>query len=695
MSDFEINIDFLKNFSNKSTKVDDANLKNSKLFNIFDKNKDGSLDGDEIQNIFTKIAEASDSNKGDTRELGYAILDESEAEALLNQATEENGKTFKALGITVKDFFEFLKTLKANAPEETPAKESTTKDDFVKLPSAIEEEEIELTPEQEGAAKKFENIPQRVEQQFSKRDCQMLAQLTDEEMQIAQQLIYIEGKQNQFSAEDIIFIAKRGEGKFENSELNMNRLSEFLVLENHNGNDLRASEILEILSLNNEDIDKAKSLLTSPARASSPISGQEALNILKCGSQTLYDTMISNPEAHLERDTNRDILHMELDGRHYRYITGQELPEEVTETQNGDERIVQINNPNLNIQQTVTYSRIKNYDKEVPSRIETRHFDANGNLEYTETVENSDIPGIQNIYRTDKNGNRTEIQSGTVDAQTGIQTVKKHLDNGQGKITDVTLTSNNDNEYDLSYQITDNTKNPPEIIYEKKQSLHKTGDNSYLYTLNGKTYSITQTREKLQIVDNSNNSTHELDLSKLIQDSDDEIFLSRISKLPAELLIFMSNHPLDNLDYGNFDPNNGHYNPDNNLVEIGRVEYESETGESAADVIYSILLHELGHYIDGSDNARISGNKELIECYQKELNNFLKTHTSEELKMMEYFTGATKTERRGRSETVAEMCMLLNGNPKEITEIRAQYLQQFFPETLAIVARLREDVLQT
>jgi hypothetical protein len=76
------------------------------------------------------------------------------------------------------------------------------------------------------------------------------------------------------------------------------------------------------------------------------------------------------------------------------------------------------------------------------------------------------------------------------------------------------------------------------------------------------------------------------------------------------------------------------------------------------------------------------------------LSNYTKTHTSEESRLVEYFTGAAKTERRGRSETIAEMCMLLNGNPKEITEIRAQYLQQFFPETMAIVARLREQVLQ-
>ena len=156
----------------------------------------------------------------------------------------------------------------------------------------------------------------------------------------------------------------------------------------------------------------------------------------------------------------------------------------------------------------------------------------------------------------------------------------------------------------------------------------------------------------------------------------------------------MAKHPLDSLDYGNFEVNNGHYNPDNNLVEIGNIEFEGGTGDAAPDVLYSILLHELGHYIDGADEARISGNKELTECYKRELSNYTKTHTSEESRLVEYFTGAAKTERRGRSETIAEMCMLLNGNPKEITEIRAQYLQQFFPETMAIVARLREQVLQ-
>lgn len=697
MSNFEINIDFLTKFKGKSDCINSADFKNlQKLFNIFDKNKDGTLDNTEIKNIFDKLSQVSDKNTGDNREIGYSILDESEAEAFLNQSKDDKGKSLKELGISIKDFFDFLKTMQTNAPEEEFSSDDEQEGIMGKVSASLDDNEdnVELTPQEQAIAEKFENIPQRGKEQFSSQDCQKLAKLSKEELEIAQQLLYIEGRQNQFSADDIIFIAKCGDGKFEIPKENMARMSEFFTLDNRGGLDINPQGLLEILSHSNEDIDKAKLLLSSPARTSSPLTEEEVCYILDCGSKTLYDTMISNPKAHLTRSVNRNIFEMKLDDKNYRYIIGQELPEEITETTTENGRIVQIDNKNLNVHQTITYSSVENYAKEVASRIETIHLDSNGDTEYTEIVENSDIPGVQNIYQIDKNGNRTDIQSGSIDTNTGLQTVKKHLDNGQGKITDVTLISNNDNEYNLSYQITDNTKNPPQVIYEKEQSLEKTGDNSYLYTLNGKTYSIKQTREKLQITDNSNNSTHELDLSKLIQDKDDEIFLSRISKLPAELLIYMAKHPLDSLDYGNFEVNNGHYNPDNNLVEIGNIEFEGGTGDAAPDVLYSILLHELGHYIDGADEARISGNKELTECYKRELSNYTKTHTSEESRLVEYFTGAAKTERRGRSETIAEMCMLLNGNPKEITEIRAQYLQQFFPETMAIVARLREQVLQ-
>jgi len=692
----EINIDFLASILAIGLKIDNNNFKDSKLFNIFDKNKNGTIDKNEMENIFNNVAKASDTNKNDNREIAYAILDEAEAEALLNQTPDDNSKTFKELGVTVKDFIQFLKSFADKVPQETEGQKIIPLEGKVLDGSVLksEEEDLSLTPEQAKIAQQFEFISKRGEQQFSSLDCKKLAQLKPEELEIAKQLLYVEGRHEQFSADEIVIIATQGNGKYNIPPQKFSRMSELLSLPNRGTSDLSADGILAVLNLSDKDFEKAKNLLMLPSRASNPLSGGEAAKYIQFGSNNLYEMLLSNPDVVLTEQENRDILSTKINGQEYRYISGQEYPEEITETENGNERIVQIYNPNLKVRQTVTYTNLSGFVKELPSRIETQHLNQNGEVEFTEVAENSDIQGIQHIYRTDNNGNRTEIQTGVADAKTGIQTVRKHLDNGNGTMTDFTLTSNNNNEYNLTYQITDSTKNPPEVKYEKAQSLKKLSDNSYEYTLNGKTYTISQSREKLEITDTSTHSTREIDLSKLIKDDADEIFLERISKIPAELLIFMANHPLDSLDYGNFQANNGHFNPDDNLVEIGNIEFEGAAGDAKSDALLSILLHELGHYLDGGEDAVISGNKEVIEAYNKEVDAFKKSHTSEEQDFITYFTGAAKTERRGRSETIAEMCMLLNTNPKEITEIRAQYLQQYFPETMAIVARLREQVLQ-
>ena len=108
---------------------------------------------------------------------------------------------------------------------------------------------------------------------------------------------------------------------------------------------------------------------------------------------------------------------------------------------------------------------------------------------------------------------------------------------------------------------------------------------------------------------------------------------------------------------------------------------------------FSVFLHELGHYIDtekiGDDFGIYSGNRELREIFEKEIENFRKHSTTKQQTFIDYFIGD-----RGKSsaaETFAESNMLLS---TPYTTRRAYYLQQNFPRTIAKIAELIKSDLQ-
>ena len=77
----------------------------------------------------------------------------------------------------------------------------------------------------------------------------------------------------------------------------------------------------------------------------------------------------------------------------------------------------------------------------------------------------------------------------------------------------------------------------------------------------------------------------------------------------------------------------------------------------------------------------------------RERNNFINNNTQFEGNQMNYFidsyTRRTESIEGSISEMVAEINALIyssNANPQ--IELRSQYLQQYFPETYAMVAKL-------
>ena len=99
-------------------------------------------------------------------------------------------------------------------------------------------------------------------------------------------------------------------------------------------------------------------------------------------------------------------------------------------------------------------------------------------------------------------------------------------------------------------------------------------------------------------------------------------------------------------------------------------------------------MHECGHFKDLSDKPNfevISSNQELIETFRREFQAFKEDSTTTQQHAIQHLT------RDGITEIVAETNMLINGFSTEETNYRDFCLQQYFPETIAIITKLLDE----
>ncbi len=111
----------------------------------------------------------------------------------------------------------------------------------------------------------------------------------------------------------------------------------------------------------------------------------------------------------------------------------------------------------------------------------------------------------------------------------------------------------------------------------------------------------------------------------------------------------------------------------------------------------AVISHELGHSIDIVDEEKlgnISQNEELIEIYNNEMKTFTQKYPELSQNIISYFSqvggGGVFETNTGLSELVAESNMLMTtyGHDNDSVNARAEYLVQYFPETVAKIGEL-------
>ena len=311
--------------------------------------------------------------------------------------------------------------------------------------------------------------------------------------------------------------------------------------------------------------------------------------------------------------------------------------------------------------------------------------------DYKEYSEPSEIKGIFNTKRVYNNGKTEEISSGSIDKNTGIKTVKKDMKSLDGTHTQYLYEDDPNGNRIVDYKITDKSGN---ILYNHSEAFEVIDENTFISSKNNKSYEIkySEDNKKLNIKDRNTNENTELDLYSYILGGQSKKLIPALKTVSGDELIKMKDNVtrLFQID----DDTASFYHP-------GRKDV------TTCDTPY-ILLHELGHAKDmkqydtttfktkdATENLLLSADKDIKETYESEKELFNNSFSNAQREHIDYFMNTTchPSQTNGAlKESLAEINALLNTyNTVDRYSMRAEYLQRYFPKT---IAKLAEQLLK-
>ena len=301
----------------------------------------------------------------------------------------------------------------------------------------------------------------------------------------------------------------------------------------------------------------------------------------------------------------------------------------------------------------------------------------------------SEVNGVFDIVYEDAKGNKTQVSEGHYDKKTGITTVKKNMTSLNGTRTTYSYEDDPKGNRIVDYKITD--KNG-KVLLDKSSTFEVVNDNKFISTRNNEKYEITVDKHDINVVDMNNPKRQaRISIDNQIKGNKEKIMKS-LKAMPGEELFKVAQTTKKLV--GNKDVLESYYDPSNKEIHSGENLF--------------VILHELGHArdyrdVDGSSDEAyadtvdmaIQEDPEVQKVYDKERKAFNKAFPDTQRDHIDYFINKITHyggELGGLGETIAESNALLT-TPKthELLAIRSQYLQQYFPET---IAKLSEKLSQ-
>ena len=343
--------------------------------------------------------------------------------------------------------------------------------------------------------------------------------------------------------------------------------------------------------------------------------------------------------------------------------------------------------------------------------IEVRDFD-NDFLSKSSFTQ-SKIIGEFDCDETNVEGKTYKTSLTEVDKQGG-EHIEKHFTSPDGTVTDYIFANDRDGNRYLYYKITDNNK---KVLYESKKKFTVLSENHFCSEVDGKYYDIVfypdrvvissmKDREnkieyKFKEYQTADYKTIENIVSEVYHNKrmlenlkNEEITLGQIvlekrvidkftiDKKAEETLKYLGGEEWFSLKNSNVftiisDWNKTSARSLGNGIQIGQEKN-----------LLSVIEHEIGH-----EKARVlelERNQELKQIYEYEKNLFIKTLPDIAIRQAEYFL---MNSPKSLGEVLAETNLIINA-PQKWNGIgtRTMFLQQYFPKTIAFIAKEYEKL---
>ncbi len=340
------------------------------------------------------------------------------------------------------------------------------------------------------------------------------------------------------------------------------------------------------------------------------------------------------------------------------------------------------------------------------SQIETVYDKSGNSLYVLHTKRSDDLAGGYDIVRYDcsnypkdfdfesaiRNGKMTDgqILAGAKRLEDGSIEYFENLEYQGNKTTrryTQSVDGDNITSTKYSYNIVDEDG---KTILNLDRSWSQNNDGSTTTVINGKTFTATfDDSSKSIIVTDCQGNTTFIDIPAKLKGVDDFSLKYYGSQEASynEFYQLCKNMPADMLLELNY------YNKNIKLVSKCDSSYSRNLLEISATNSqdnFGVVAHELGHAID--DLKCISEDDILIKIYNDEISNFEATYPKSMQENIKYFDQKGGSSGTGLAELVAETNMLYKSyNRTSSDTIRAQYLVQYFPRTLAYILNVLNE----
>lgn len=305
-----------------------------------------------------------------------------------------------------------------------------------------------------------------------------------------------------------------------------------------------------------------------------------------------------------------------------------------------------------------------------------------GSMVSREYTRPSQVAGIYDVEILDENGLRNP--SKTKVKKNGRTTVRRDMESPDGTKTKYTYRDDPQGNRYSRYKI---TTQDGEVLMNNTKTFKVIDANTFKSTFNDNSYTMTIDGDILTVVDDNNpENTAKIDMSKI--KGKKEAFIPVLKQMSGDQLIALSK-TTDNL-VGIDSVIKSYYDPKNHSINSG-------------DDMF-VVLHEEGHAKDfqtlsmwdsSSIQTLISRNKDLKTIFESETKAFNQAFPDAQREHVDYFINTLSHyggPSGGIQETVAESNAILETpRSNELLGLRSQYLQQYFPRTIAKLNELLSE----